>query len=175
MRRMNMAYRGGSVLAKSRNGSRAFSIASNRAISMSGNPVPENQKRGRILTGGGSVDMYPHSEKATSVHVAIIEAKNENQNWFIPKNKISNVSTKLDNSATDPTSRPSQNLDLKGLRDKPQDEPHFGFDRRKVLFACLFSLLTTQTLFLNVENVLPTYIPDNHKTISPINIACILR
>lgn len=48
------------------------------------------------------------------------------------------------------------------------------YDRPKILVACLFSLLTTQTLFLNVENVLPTYIPDHYTKIKPIDIAFIL-
>ena len=53
--------------------------------------------------------------------------------------------------------------------------PEMGFDRKKVLMSCLFSLLTTQTLFLNVENVLPTYIPDHHTSINSIDTAFILR
>ena len=54
-------------------------------------------------------------------------------------------------------------------------KPDLNFDRKRVLIACLFSLLTTQTLFLNVENVLPTYIPDFHKSMTPIQTAFILR
>ena len=48
-------------------------------------------------------------------------------------------------------------------------------DRKKVLIACLFSLLTTQTLFLNVENILPTYIPDRHPELDALKVAFILR
>jgi hypothetical protein len=48
-------------------------------------------------------------------------------------------------------------------------------DRKKVLIACLFSLLTTQTLFLNVENILPTYIPDEHPKLDSMKVAFILR
>ena len=55
------------------------------------------------------------------------------------------------------------------------EEPDFGFDRKKVLMACLFSLLSTQTLFLNVENILPTYIPINHPGLTSVNTALILR
>ena len=55
------------------------------------------------------------------------------------------------------------------------EEPDFGFDRKKVLMACLFSLLSTQTLFLNVENILPTYIPDNHSGLNSVHTALILR
>ena len=56
-----------------------------------------------------------------------------------------------------------------------QEEPDLGYDRKKVLIACLFSLLTTQTLFLNVENILPTYIPDQHPKLDSMKVAFILR
>ena len=49
------------------------------------------------------------------------------------------------------------------------------YNRKKVLFAALFSLLTTQTLFLNVENILPTYVEDNHSDLTEIHIALVLR
>ena len=55
------------------------------------------------------------------------------------------------------------------------EEPDLGFDQKKVLMACLFSLLTTQTLFLNVENILPTYIPINHPGLTSVHTALILR
>jgi hypothetical protein len=61
------------------------------------------------------------------------------------------------------------------VEEKEKFVQSLGFDRKKVLMACLFSLLTTQTLFLNVENILPTYIPEKHPGLTSINTALILR
>jgi len=82
----------------------------------------------------------------------------------------------------------STNIDMSGIKrrldipkrqmsmeEKEEFVQNLGFDRKKVLMACLFSLLTTQTLFLNVENILPTYIPIKHSGLTSINTALILR
>jgi hypothetical protein len=50
-----------------------------------------------------------------------------------------------------------------------------GSSRGRVLFACLFSLLTSQTLILNVENILPTYCAEHHHSLSHLLIAFIIR
>jgi hypothetical protein len=69
---------------------------------------------------------------------------------MLPKDKV--VSTE------ERSREESSNISPEDLLKKAT--PDLGYDRKKVLMSCLFSLLTTQTLFLNVENVLPTYIPD---------------
>jgi len=48
-------------------------------------------------------------------------------------------------------------------------------ERSKILFATLFSLMMIQTMFLNVENILPTWIPDHFESLSAIHISFILR
>jgi hypothetical protein len=149
-----MAYRGGSVLAKSSNGSRAFSAVSNRAISLS--LAAGQQSRSRNFSGASN--LQTQRERGGHIHITIHEgdAKQHEKSRDIPK--LSNQSTGLDNTVKSTSKHPSSPaLLLKSREMTPPD-----IDRRKVLFACLFSLLCTQTLFLNVENVLPTYIPDNH-------------
>lgn len=47
--------------------------------------------------------------------------------------------------------------------------------RKNVLFSCLFSLMMINTLFLNVENILPTWIPDHFPNLHAIHISFILR
>lgn len=61
------------------------------------------------------------------------------------------------------------------LPEEPDKNDGLPFDRRRVLFASLFSLLSTQMMFLNVENILPTYMKDSHEGLNEIYTAIILR
>lgn len=47
--------------------------------------------------------------------------------------------------------------------------------KKKILISVLFSLLMIQTLFLNVENVLPLWTADNMPDLTSIELSFILR
>jgi len=110
------------------------------------------------MTRGPSIDTEKQSLKLPPVR------GHKSESWYIRPTQV-----------MPPKSGEETTVVSQRKEDETPSQVDLGFNRNKVLLACLFSLLTTQTLFLNVENVLPTYIPDHHKTISAINIAFILR
>ncbi len=83
-----MAYRGGSVLAKSKNGSRAFSLGSASPHSHAGYNSP--QEGGNKFSPAGSFEIYAQSEHGYKEGYKQLEV------GAFHKQLLSNDSTKLD-------------------------------------------------------------------------------
>eukprot|EP00347_Sterkiella_histriomuscorum_P003211 403365165 len=107
-----------------------------------------------------------------------------NEKLFVLKAKFQQISETRDTRISDLESNYNDNEGSSGTPDSTQENEDsitkkIESDtnkkmRKNVLFSCLFSLMMINTLFLNVENILPTWIPDHFPALHAIQISFIL-